>query len=197
MKIEVVKINKNDRKKCEEFAHAQVETSIDHYRRRKQGNRDKIVEDIVTGKLGEIATYRLLRRNGIYCQQPDFEIYNTRGKSFDADISWKGFRFHCKSQSADSAYKYGRSWILQWGGRGKGHTDKLFKNRDRYDNLVPCGVYDTHVHVYGIIRVPLLFDLDLIKEPKVRWFADTKRAIYFDDLRNLIWKDRWGFLSGK
>ena len=195
MKVEIVKINQNDWEKCHAFAVGQLETSREHYSRRKQTNEPKIIQDIITGKLGEIATSRLLRRNGIHSGQPDFEIYDSRGKSFDADLTWKVREFHCKAQSEDSAKKYGTSWILQWGGRGHGHTDKIFRNRDANDFLVPSTVHDSYVKIYGVIQINTLFEKDMIKEPKLDWFKDTKRAIYFDDISTLLWKDRWGFLK--
>lgn len=194
MKIEIVKYTQQDLEKCHEFAVGQLETSKNHYARRKQTNEAKIIQDIITGKLGEIAAYRLLRRNGVYCGQPDFEIYDSRGKSFDADLTWKGIEFHCKSQTEESAARYGTSWILQWGGRGHGHTDKLFRNRDDNDFLIPSTVHDSHVRVYGVIKINKLFEEGMIKEPKLDWFKDTKRAIYMEDLATLNWSDRWGFL---
>lgn len=194
MKTETIKISKNDWAKCHEFAVAQLETSINHYKKRKQGNAAKITEDIITGKLGELAAYRFLRSKGIMCAAPDFNIYEARQKSFDADLNFEGKQFHCKSQSRMSAAKYGESWILQWGGKGHGHIDKLFKNRSKNDYLVPMQVSETEVIIYGIIPVDTLFKNDLIKEPKLAWFADTKRAVYLNDIRKLNHYFRWGLV---
>lgn len=196
MKIEVIKFQQRDIERCEEFANQQVHTSISHYRKRKQGNESKIITDITTGKLGEIATHRVLRRHGLHAQAPDFEIYESRQKSFDADITWNEYAFHCKSQNEESVEKYGISWILQWGGRGYGHKDKLFTHCGPTDYLVPCTIHDSVARVYGIIPVARLFELNLIKPPRVKWLEDTKRAIYFEDIKELGWRDRWGFLHG-
>lgn len=196
MKVEIIKISKIDRMKCEEFANEQIDTSINHYKRRKQGNREKIIQDIVTGKLGELAAQRMLRKYNIHTGSPDFNIYDKRGKSFDADLTWKGVNFHCKSQTEESANKYGTSWILQYGGAGFGHTDKLFKARGPNDYLIPCVVSDNYVTVFGCLSVGLLFDKDLVKLPQLKWFHDTKRAIYFDDVKELEWRHRWGFVNG-
>ena len=196
MKIERIKITSRDIKKCEEFAHGQIDTSIDHYRNRKQGNRDKIIQDIITGKLGEIAAFRLLRGYGINTGQPDFEIYNKGRKSFDADLSNGQYKFHCKTQSEDSVSKYGVSWILQWGGKGHGHVDKLFKARTPSDYCVISAMDDNgYCNVYGIVQVELLFKNDLIRPPAVKWLEDCKRAIYFEDIKNLSWRQRWGVLK--
>lgn len=196
MKIEIIKYSQSDLEKCHEFAVGQLGTSRDHYRRRKQGNESKIIQDITTGKLGEIAAHRLLRRYGVHATLPDFEIYDSRGKSFNADLTWKGHEFHCKAQTEESAKRYGTSWILQWGGKGYGHTDKLFKHRSNSDYLMPTTVHQDTVRIYGVIQIKKLFDKDMIKEPKLAWFKDTKRAIYFEDISTLSWRDRWGFLHG-
>jgi len=197
VRIDIVKISKSDREKCEEFANESVDSSLNHYKRRGQVNRDKIIQDIVTGKLGEIAAHRLLRRNGIHARQPDFEIYDSRGKSFDSDLSWKDYDFHCKAQSQDSASKYGISWILQYGGNGHGHVDKLFKRRSPHDFLIPSLVHPDHVEIFGVIKIDTLFEQNLIKLPKLKWFQDSKRAIYFDDVRDMKWRHRWGALNGE
>ena len=195
MRIDTIKIYKKDLERCQEFAHEQIDTSLSHYRKRKQGNREKIIHDITTGKLGEIAAHRLFRRNSIFAKEPDFEIYEGRKKSFDADISWKGFKFHCKAQCEDSANKYGVSWILQWGGQGHGHVDKLFKSRTNEDYLIPTLVHDDYVEIFGVIPVKVLFDKGMIKPPKVKWLEDNKRAIYLEDFDKLSWQDRWSFIN--
>ena len=194
-RTESIKITKRDIEKCQEFAKAQLETSKDHYARRRQTNPDKIIVDIVTGKLGEIAAARLLRSNEFKNKGPDFQIYEGRKKSFDADLSSGKFNFHCKAQNQESASKYGPSWILQWGGKGHGHVDKLFKHRDPTDYLIPMLVHEDHVEIFGIIRVDLMFHRDLIKPPAVKWLEDYKRAIYFEDIKTLSWNERWGILS--
>jgi hypothetical protein len=191
MKTEKIKITKSDLSKCEEFALGSAGTSLDHYARRGQNNGDKIITDIITGKLGEIAVYRYLRKKGIMATAPDFKIYDKRRKSFDADINYGKWNFHCKSQNQDSARKYGVSWILQYGGNGNGHVDKLFKNRGKYDILVPTLVHDDYVEIFGLISVDKLFEYDMIKKPKVKWLEFSKRAVYKNDLEKLNYYYRW------
>lgn len=195
MRIESIKITAKDIARCQEFANASVDSSLSHYKRRGQSNREKIIHDIVTGKLGEIAAHRMLRRNGIWAKEPDFEIYDTKGKSFDADITHRQRNFHCKAQSEKSANLYGESWLLQYNGKGYGHTDKLFKHQAKGDYLIPSVVYDTHVDIFGVVPVSLLFERDLLKLPKLKWFHNTKRAVYLDDVKTLSWRERWGLLS--
>ena len=102
-----------------------------------------------------------------------------------------------RSQSRDSANTYGNSYILQYGGNGNGHVDKLFKSRTNRDFLIPCLVdIDTReVIIYGCIKVETLFKKDLIKMPRVKWLEFSKRAVYLEDLFTLSWYERWGRLK--
>ena len=197
MKKEIVRITEREVLKCTEFACQSVGTSLAHYAKRGQTNQEKIINDIITGKLGEVAAYKMLKRKGIDVKYPDFEIYEGRKKSFDADMTdEQGRKYHCKSQSNESAKRYGCSWILQYSGTGHGHQDKLFRNRDKNDFLVPMRVdIDAGlVTIFGVIGVELLFEQGFIKKPTLEWFARTKRAVYLNDLSTLIWKYRWGTL---
>lgn len=156
-----------------------------------------MIQNIVTGKLGEIAVYRMSKEYELPVGRPDFTIYDSKKKSFDADLSSPEFQIHVKSQGIDSANKYGISWILQFSGNGRGHQDKLFRRVETNDYLAPCLVKDTTVHIYGIIKVKKLFLEDMIEEPKNPWFVDTKRAIYFDKIRTLPYYHRWGIVPAQ
>ena len=201
MKSIKIRLKKGDLKIAEQFAVDRINLSYGHYEKRGQTNYDKIVYDIKIGALGEIAIYRLLKRLGIKTNEPDFTIYEKKKKSFDADFSDNnGFHYHCKSQSEESAEKYGLSHILQYGGNGHGHIDKLFKSRTNRDFLIPCLVLlsEEEVEIFGCFKVETLFKKDLIKMPKIKWLEQSKRAIYLDDLLQLTHLQRWGkLLSGK
>jgi len=150
------------------------------------------------GALGEIGIYRMLKRLGMKVSPPDFNVYEAKNKSYDADLSDKdGYRFHCKSQSRESEEAYGGSYILQYGGNGEGHVDKLFKRRTNRDFLIPClvDVDAKEVIIYGCIKVETLFKKDLIKMPRVKWLEFSKRAVYLEDLFTLSWYERWGRLK--
>ena len=107
MKSLTVELKKKDLEKAKQFANDRVHLSIDHYKKRGQGSLDKITHDITIGALGEIGIYRALKRLGIKATAPDFNVYETKNKSYDADITDNsGNRFHCKSQCVESANKY-------------------------------------------------------------------------------------------
>ena len=190
-------IKKGDLKIAEQFAIDRVEYSMRQYERRGQSNYDKIVHDIKIGALGEIAVYRLLKKFGFKTDEPDFNVYVKKDKSYDADFKDdNGFLFHCKSQSEESAKQYGRSYILQWGGDGHGHTDKLFRNCTHRDFLIPCLVLlsTQEVEIFGCYKLETIFKKELVKMPKVKWLEYSKRAIYLEDLLKLTDSQRWGKL---
>lgn len=176
------------------FAEQCAPTNISHYKKRGQGTLSKIEKDIHTGKLVELAAYVVLQKLGLNPTFPDFEIYKGRKKSFDADMRAGKYRFHCKGQAADSQQKYGASWILQWGGRGRGHVDKLFKQQTEEDFLIPGYVMeDRRVKICGIYQICDIMENGLIAKPAVEWLANTKRAIYKEDLDQHYGDERrWG-----
>jgi len=192
-------LTKKDLKAATQFAEDRANLSYEQYSRRGQACLERIKEDIVTGALGELAAYQLLSKF-VDVERPDFRIYEKRKKSWAPDLMTSdGIRFHCKAQSASSTKKYGPSHILQYGGNGHGHVDKLFTNRSDKDYLVSCQVNQEkmYVDVYGAFQVELVFEKDFIKMPKNDWFKDTKRAIYLEDLVNLPYNDKWGIIFGE
>lgn len=184
--------------KSHNFAEQCAQTCIQNYKRRGQGNLDKIITDIHTGKLLELGAYRLLKTIGIPASFPDFEIYKAKGKSWEADLLTDEYFFHCKGQSEDSYKKYGASWILQWGGKGKGHVDKLFKHQKEHDYLIPGFVQGRTASICGIYQIKEIMSKGLIKEPKVDWLKFSKRAIYLKDLEEAFSEDtRWSIFREK
>lgn len=176
---------------CEDFAKKSIESSRSHWLKRGVVSESKMLSDIVTGKLGEFAAHKFLVYMDIMAESPDTEIYESKRKSFNSDLSFEGLNFHCKTQSLESQQKYGSSWILQYGGNGHGHTDKLFRAQSENDYLIPMTVNKSTVKIHGIISIPLLFANNMIKLPKCDWFKDTKRAIYLEDITKLTYDQRW------
>ena len=198
MKSMTIELKKKDLEIAKQFANDRVHLSLDHYKKRGQGSLDKITHDITIGALGEIGIHRAFKRLGIKVTAPDFNVYESKKKSYDADLNDdSGNRFHCKSQCTESANKYGKSYILQYGGNGMGHVDKLFRNVTNRDFLVPClvDVENMEVIIFGCIKIETIMKKDLIKMPRVKWLEYSKRAIYLEDLFTLSWYERWGRLK--
>lgn len=188
-----IKIEDDQYLMAHNFAEQCVDTCIGNYKRRGQGNRAKIITDIHTGKLLELGAHKLLKTIGLDPVFPDFKIYEKKGKSWDADITAGKAQFHCKSQTEISVKKYGLSWILQYGGNGKGHTDKLFHNQTEHDFLIPGYIQGRSAVICGIFSIGDIMENGLIGMPKLPQLYFSKRAIYWEDLEfHYPEEERWG-----
>ena len=78
MKVKISKYNYN---KCVDFANKQLKTSADLYAYRGEAKKEKIVYDIIVGKLAELAVCKFLKSS-----KPDFTIYERRKKSYGPDL---------------------------------------------------------------------------------------------------------------
>lgn len=180
------------------FAEKCAETCIANYKRRGQGNLAKITVDIHTGKLLELGAYKLLSSIGINASFPDFKIYESKGKSWDADLTSGEKQFHCKSQTEDSVKKYGLSWILQYGGAGKGHKDKLFHHHTDHDFLVAGYISGRTAIIAGIFSIKEILEEGLVGLPALPQLYGSKRAIYWSDLEaHYAPEERWAIFYDK
>lgn len=163
--------------KCVDFAEKQLETSKDLYSRRGEYRLRKIKEDIITGKLGEVAAYEYLKKRGLKCCKPDFNIYEKQRKSFDADLTTEcGKKVHVKSQSHDSMVRYGASWLMQ-------KSDKLTYNPTENDLILMIVIRGMEADILGVVNAKDLINNELIDAPKIGRYAHTKCAIYFNDIK--------------
>ena len=164
--------------KCRKFADAQLETSKDCYFYRGENRLSKMREDIIIGKLGEVAAYKYLQKRGYKPNKPDFSIYERRNKSFDADLTTEeGFQVHVKSQGYDSLMRYGASWLLQ-------KSDKITTKPTDLDFILMVNIKQNVADIMGVVSVQDLVENGLFEEPKVHRYARTKRAIYFDSIKH-------------
>ena len=166
-----LKVNDIDAKRCRDFAEACVDTNIDAYKRRNQGNRDKIIEQIYTGKLGEFAVHTVLG-----CGEPDLQIYAKKQKSYSADLIHGGYSIHVKSQSKESSDKYGTSWSFQIG-------DKMIVTPKEDDLVALCVQQGVDVQFYGFF--PMTVVVPILAEPVVHQLRHVKRVLYWKDLKFL------------
>lgn len=184
------KINITDKEMntIKEFADARLGSS-GHYKSRGGFKRG----DLIAGAMGELAVYKLLRKHGHDLAKPDFTIYETRNKSFDADLRLGKKRIHVKSQTKDSANKYGRSWLMQ-------RHDPIFKGTG-VNHYMVCTEVDEdkqEVEVLGFFPVSTIINKGLIGECKVPMFRMSKVAIYFNSLDTHINKySRWRICEKK
>lgn len=170
-------------RKCQAFAKLEYQTTKDQRRRRNQTNEARIRIQVADGKMGELLAQRYLRACGHNCTDPDFQIYDAAHKSFDADFHVNGFPVHCKSQNADSAKRYGLSWMFQKGGQGWGHYDPALETPT--DKAVFVQV--DHKKRVGTIYGPFTMG-DLIpkfRDPKLARLRGIKTCIYAEDLEDV------------
>ncbi len=164
--------------KCAKFADDVLESNKDLYSYRGESNVMKMKEDNIYGKLGEIAAYKYMKKRGFDVNKPDFEIYERVNKSYGADLITKcGKNIHVKSQGFKSMMRYGASWLLQ-------KNDKITRNPTEDDYILMVSINANEADVLGVVRVLDLIDNELFEEPKVARYARTKKALYFDSIKN-------------
>lgn len=188
----VIELSNEEIMKCRRFSLDVVDTNIAKYRQRNQFDKKKIIKDIYVGKKGEIAAWKYLNNigveentytSGISTNEPDFEIYGARRKSFDADLYDENFKenYHVKTMTHESAERWGLSWSFQV-------EDPLVSKPEKKDNIVLCEVLDKyHVDVklvmdavmaQGLYGVPRLYKLRRIK--KVLYWKDIAEQLKID-----------------
>lgn len=165
-------------KMCEHFAERSYKSSADMYAHRKQANEAKIKQDIMLGKLAEFGVYFIYLANGrTNITAPDLNIYPAKQKSFDPDLRWGLFNLHIKSQTIESANRYGDSWVFQ-------SNDPAVKSPNEYDIFVGAGVTFDDYNNGCLINIKMERKLDELKfgAPKLAKFnANNKTCIYLKD----------------
>jgi hypothetical protein len=154
---------------CKEFADRQLEQSFYLYRDRGEPRYLKQQEDIITGKLGELAAFKYLKHRCIKTNYPDFKIYNPKEKSFECDLKSEDTNYHVKTQPERSVKRYGYSWLVQ-------AKDPLVNNPDEKDYLILVAQHD--ILRYEVLMVVHASEVPWA-EPKV--YKKTKKAIYLKD----------------
>lgn len=158
-----------------EFANAVIETNVNQYARRNQGNREKVLKDICVGKIAEFAIHSFFKQRGIDCTEPDVNVYEAKKKSFGADLIISCIKhIHVKSQLESSAKRYGTSWMFQ-------QTDKLITAPKDTDYIALCLTEDnlSAVAIKCFLKADAVTDkYDLPKLPQLY----SKRALYWNSI---------------
>lgn len=160
---------------CNHFADRVISTNIDCYQNRKQYNLDKIRQDIVLGKIAEWGVYfNYLHRGRTNIGIPDMNIYQAGHKNFDADLKWGFYNLHIKSQTFESAERFGDSWIFQ-------AKDPLFDFSNEYDIIVGCRVTMDTDGCLVQIKLEKPFRNLIFGDTRMSKFAGNKKAVYLKD----------------
>tara|TARA_B100000965_G_scaffold295132_1_gene253187 strand:- start:94 stop:651 length:558 start_codon:yes stop_codon:yes gene_type:complete len=169
--------------KTTKYACNEYESSKQKRFQRKQFNKDRIIQQNITGKIGEFAAMFYLLDQGKECNSPDMKVYNGSKKSFDADLMLNNRPLHVKSQSkTTSDYFNCVSWTFQKGGKGAGHTDPLTK-KSVDDLIIFCHVDGQHVEIYGPYEWKDI--KSLLKDPLLDRLKGIKQCIYLEDLKKI------------
>lgn len=171
--------------KCNQFADLRMK-DVKLYKERGGFKRD----DVLSGALAEVGTYRaaLSRLEGL--SKPDFNIYEAKDKTYKSDLYTDRYNLHVKSQTKESAERYGTSWLMQ-------RTDPILKDPKSLHYLVLTVVdLDTNVvEMMGCIPIKTIVSYDLLGECSLKWFRKYKIAIYWKDIRKeLKINQRWSIL---
>jgi hypothetical protein len=203
-----VPVDNADIQKCIEFSE---KSDYGKSATRGASDIDKLKSDNVAGKTGEFVVRNTLRSLGVKAGEPDLDIYPPDRKSFDPDLSFifngcgngisiKTFRIHPGKPSRVS-------WVIQRSERnGRGGRDRHFFDpdpsfrKDQWFAGVALSPDLAHGRILAFLPMQLLYDApDSYGEMETRngIIENTKRAIYWDDLRRLnLLPDRTGIPFG-
>lgn len=154
---------------CENFAKECVKTNS-IYRSRGQSNENKIINDIKTGKMGEIASFLFLRSMGLSITAPDFTVYPPHLKKHSPDIYENDIKYSIKTQSIESFRKYGLSWIFE----------KRNIEKNRGSKLVLCAQI-SESEILILLVIPWEKVIPILKPPLLR-NLHSKIALYYCDI---------------
>lgn len=163
------------------FANEVVGTNH-YYSNRGQSNKDTIIHQVFVGKVGEYAVRQWYIQKGFTCSEVDITV--TRKKTFEPDLLVDGQACHVKSQSMESAQRFGISWTFQYAGSSKsGHRDyEIFDTYSEHDRVVFCVVSPPVVKIMAEVMVPDLHQLGLFDLPKKKELMEYKRVVYFNKI---------------
>lgn len=193
MKGVLIQLNRQDYDKCLGFSSECTKTTHNHYKNRSQQNISKLIEDAACGKFAELAVYNFIHKNlKLKLNEPDFNIYERKHKTFNSDLLVDKFKVHVKSCKVNSW----DSWTFQYSGNGVGHTDSLFVNSDELDFVSFCQVDINSyiVHILGFMNVNYCKQKSLFKLPILEKHFNTKRVIYYNDIKDFDKEILWSFV---
>lgn len=168
MSVKYIKISEDILNRCREFAEKCMVTNLDAYKKRNQSNPKTIIEQIVTGKLGEFAVSLILGT-----EEPDLQIYAKKDKSYSADLIHENKEIHVKSQTKESSERYGKSWSFSI-------FDSLITKPKLTDYIAPCILDGLDVEFYGLWQMSEI--KHLLREPVLYQLKNSKRVLYWEDL---------------
>ena len=158
------------------FAKAVIDTV--NYRDSNQAAKKKIHDDHFVSKLGEEAVRLVFESRDCIVQGLDYSIYESRQKSWAADLKINSLDVAVKTQRRSAANRYGLSWTFQDSPKRR---DPILDLANAWVCLV---VYEDIKPHYECVVYPLRKIKQLIFEaPRLSKLVGKKRAVYLETLQ--------------
>ena len=163
-----------------QFAKKVIDSNLEEYERRGQSNFSKILDQIIQGKIAEIAVAKFYSSIGFPVSMPDFKVYPKGGKSFDSDLDMRydsqNYFLHIKSISSSASSTFGLSWIFQ-------RSDPLYfapasTNFTNHRIGLTEVVNSNLVRYFGLVTPQILASNS--EELKIETLRKTKVALYHE-----------------
>lgn len=158
------------------FADAVTDT-VD-YRDSRQTKRKKIRDDHFVSKLGEEAVRLVFEARKCVVEGPDYAVYDSKRKSWVADLKVNELEVAVKTQRRSAANRYDLSWTFQ---DSPERRDPVLDLPEAWVCLV---VYEDLKPDYECLVYPLRKIKHLIFEaPRLERLAGKKQAVYLETLQ--------------
>ena len=180
-----------------EFAKKLSENSY-YSDKRAATSKGDITRNHKNSKLSELLVSAYISNKFGCLIRPDFEIYNEKNKSWDADLPYKdrGLDFphniHVKSTDNVAIARVGqKSWVFQLSNKdGRGGKDALLKSSSEDDWVAFCYVDEKETCVRVVLEWFLpwkdIIEQDLLKDPYYDKFKGIKLCVYDEDLKEVF-----------
>ena len=162
--------------RAEAFADAVTDTV--NYQDSNQRKRQKIRDDHFVSKLGEEAVRLVFEARNCFVEGPDYTIYETKQKSWEADLKINALDVAVKTQRRSAAKRYDLSWTFQDSPRRR---DPILSMPEAWVCLV---VYEDlklnrECIVYPLRRIKQL----IFEAPRLSHLIGKKQAVYLETLQ--------------
>lgn len=187
----IINIEKKWISDATDFAEKSISTNINKYISRNQPNIKKGMNDNRVGKIGEEVVYNYLVKIMPEITKPDYIVYKVKNKSWEKDLRdiATNVKIGVKTQTKQSAERYGQSWVFQNEDKGINGNDKI--DIENYIAFVLIDLDNKVGMIQGIVKVPWLHEKELFKPMKLAYLQNNKKAVYYDDLmkyENELWQ---------
>jgi hypothetical protein len=173
---QVIYLSPEDVARAKTFAQSVIGTV--NYRDSNQASKKKIHDDHLVSKLGEEAVRCVFEARKCVVQGPDYSIYESRQKSWAADLRINALDVAVKTQRRSAANRYSLSWTFQDSPKRR---DRLLDMPEAWVCLV---VYEDLKPDYECLVYPLRKIKQLIFEaPRLSRLVGKKQAVYLETLQ--------------